>query len=386
MFWFELWREYKLSIAEILSVFQDGKIIFFNSKILILDNLNKNIILSKANNIWWTIKIIEISNKKEEIKEYILNKAKDSSWKYKYGISYFWQKQNLRNILKNIKRYLKENNISSRFINKNFSNLSSAQIIWEKLLDKESDFSIIESKDNTFIGKTIWIQNIKNYSKRDYSKTRDMNIGMLPPKLSQIMINIANKWENINIFDPFVWLWTILIEWVYMWINQVYGSDFNNDMVDISKKNLENLKQKDFKSKIINFDARDIWKNPILQANKNLNIVTEWFLWEIMTKKNICDTRINIQRKNLSKLYEKFFLWLKQINFKWIIVISFPFWELNKKYIYFTEIYEIINKYSEILLLFPTSIKLSPSKSGSLLYKRQNQLVGREIFKLRIKN
>jgi hypothetical protein len=32
-----------------------------------------------------------------------------------------------------------------------------------------------------------------------------------------------------------------------------------------------------------------------------------------MTKKNINIERINIQRKNLSKLYEKFFLGLKNI-------------------------------------------------------------------------
>ncbi len=383
-YWFELWREYKLSVAELISIFNNADIVFLSSKILILDNINKEIILSKMNNIWWTIKVIEILNKKEELKKYILNKAKSYNWKYKYGISYFWEKENLRNILKNIKKYLKENNISSRFINKNFKNLSSAQIIWEKLIIKESDFVIIETNSNTFIGNTIWVQDITNYSKRDYSKSRDMNIWMLPPKLSQIMINIANKWKNINIFDPFVGLWTILIEWIYMWLKEVYWSDYNSIMIETTKKNLDNLNKKDFKYKIIKFDARDIWENPLLKENKNINIITEWFLWEIMTKKNISIDRISIQKKNLSKLYEKFFLWLKQINFKKTIVISFPFWELNKKYIYFTEIYEILNRYCNILALLPSKI-IHPSKSWSLLYKRNNQLVGREIFKLKIK-
>jgi len=35
------------------------------------------------------------------------------------------------------------------------------------------------------------VQDIENYSKRDYGKTRDMEVGMLPPKLAQMMLNIA---------------------------------------------------------------------------------------------------------------------------------------------------------------------------------------------------
>ena len=104
-----------------------------------------------------------------------------------------------------------------------------------------------------------------------------------------------------------------------------------------------------------------------------------------MTQKNINLDRISIQRKNLSKLYEKFFSGLKTIWFDWIVVICFPFWDFKWKYLYFEEIYDILNNYCEILPLFPSEFDFKETKSGSLLYKRQKQLVWREIFKLSIK-
>jgi len=53
--------------------------------------------------------------------------------------------------------------------------------------------------------------------------------------------------------------------------------------------------------------------------------------------------------------------------------------------LYFEEIYDIINKYSLVQKLLPENIEFSETKSGSLLYKRDSQLVGREIFSLKIK-
>jgi hypothetical protein len=119
-------------------------------------------------------------------------------------------------------------------------------------------------------------------------------------------------------------------------------------------------------------------------AKTNL-IVTEWYLWEIMTNKNISIDRINKQKESLKLLYENFFAGLKKVNYSWNIVISFPFWELSWRYIYLDEIYEIIEKYCIVEKLFPNNFENLSTKVWSLLYKRENQLVWREIFKLIIK-
>jgi hypothetical protein len=77
-----------------------------------------------------------------------------------------------------------------------------------------------------------------------------------------------------------------------------------------------------------------------------------------MTKNNISEKRISEQKLRLEELYERFFSGLKRINFPGTIVISFPFWEISGKYFYFEEIYNILDKYTEIQKIFPQDLKL----------------------------
>ena len=397
MIWFQLGREYKLSVAEILAVFPEWKTVYLSTDFLILDNIDEGKVLDKADTLWWTIKIVKIWSSSPLIKgiigeSIILDKAEKHEWKFKYWLSIFWENKNLKKILMTQKKELKSNKISSRFINKDFKNLSSAQIIWEKLIKRNTDFNYIYTTDNIYFWVWIWVQDINSYSKRDYSKDRDMQVGMLPPKLCQMMINLSKplpnpplQGEGIKqvIYDPFVWLGTVLIESILMWNKEVYGSDLNERMVEKSTKNIEKIPNNDVKIEIFQQNSKYIDEVKIL--NKIDSIVTEWYLWEVMTKKNISIERIEKQRKSLLDLYNWFFKWLKNSKYKWNIVISFPFWEMKWKYFYFTEIYDILKQYCNIKQLLPNSLDIQTTKSWSLLYKRDKQLVWREIFKLRIK-
>ena len=383
MFAFELWREFKLSIAEISKIFPTAKIAYVSKEILILDNIDKDEILSKAKKLGWTIKIIEVKEvfwDIENILEENLNTAW-FEWKYNYAINQFWIKKALKDILKTSKKVIKSAWLNPRFINGDFKNTSSVAIIKEALVKKETDFNFIFAEDKTFFGHTIFVQDIYGYSNRDYGKLRDMNIGMLPPKLAQMMINLSS---GTKIYDPFVWLWTVLIESVYMWNKEVFGSDLNERMVQTSNENLQKL-QKDFSFKHLIFKQNAKYIHEIEIWVNNLSIVSEWYLWEIMTKNNINYERILAQRSKLADLYEWFFNWLKKLNFKWNIVISFPFWEIKWKYFYFEEIYDIIESNCIVNKLLPENIEFLETKAWSLLYKRDSQLVWREIFCLKLK-
>ena len=395
LYWFQLGREFKLSIAEIFAVFPNIEVLYSAKSVMIVSWLTKEEILKKADFLGGTIKIFEL-NMYPDFDGILFNVSKVwalSDSKFNYWLNLFGDtKMSLWKVLTKIKRHLKSEGISSRFVNKNESNLSSAQIIWNRLLKRWADFNLVDLWWIYYFGQTIWVQDIDAYSARDYWKSRDMDIWMLPPKLSQIMINLSreNWWDINSLYDPFVGLGTILIEWAYMWIKNLFGSDFNPKMIQESKSNLWNLKSKisDLNIKIIEADARDIANSPLLSGEGlgvRTSIVTEGFLGEVMTQKNINYDRINIQKKNLSKLYEKFFSWLKKAWFSGNIVISFPFWDLKWKYVFFEEIYDIIDNYCEIFPLFPKEFDFSETKSGSLLYKRPKQLVWREIFKLKIK-
>lgn len=392
--WFQLWREWKLSVAELLAVFSESEVLFSWNSILILGNISKETVEKNFYKLGWSIKAFECNffGNIDEIYEKILEIWEMQDWKFKYSINLFWEKNiSLTNILKKTKNLLKNKNISARYFNKDdWKNLSSGQIIWNSILKKGFDFNIVNIWDVFYFGKTFEIQDIDAYSKRDFSKNRDMQIGMLPPKLCQIMINIwKQNWENINIYDPFVWLGTVLIEALNMGISNVFGSDLSEKMVEESTKNISDFIEKNnlknISKKFEKLNAKFINESSILKE-KNIDlIVSEWYLWEIMTKKNISLDRIQKQKESLILIYKAFFENLTKTNFSGKIVICFPFWELKGKYIYFSEVLEVLKKYCKIEKIFKNPDFDLSSKTWSLLYKREKQLVWREIYKLSIK-
>jgi tRNA G10 N-methylase Trm11 len=318
---------------------------------------------------------------KNEFLEDILKESKKQNWKFNYWFNYFPEKkEKLTKFLIEIKRFLQKKWVSSRYVNKADRNLSSAQILGNSLLKKWADFNLLDLWWVFYFWKTIWVQDIDAYSARDYSKSRDMQVWMLPPKLSQIMINLACGSDfsiSNSVYDPFVWLGTILIEAKLMWFKKIYWSDLSEKMVETARKNTW--------WKIEKLNAKFVNEVSFWEEVRDWIIVSEWYLWEIMTQKNISFDRIKKQKESLKKIYEWFFTSLKKWNFSWNIVISFPFWDLKWKYVFFEEIYEILDKYCEVLPFFTKEFEFSETKSGSLLYKRPKQLVWREVFKLNIK-
>ena len=392
MIWFLLWREYKLSIAEILCIFPEARVIYSDKSVAILESTFEEVtddaVINRASKLWGTIKIIKLQKlENNSFQEKLIDIAWEHDWKFQYWLSQYWKKTDLKKILLWLKKELKANWLSSRFVNKDFKNLSSAQIIWEKLIKKWTDFSCIITEGSTYFWHSIWVQDIEAYSKRDYSKSRDMQVGMLPPKLSQMMINLSWGQNTSSIYDPFVWLGTILIEAENMWFTNLYWSDLSETMVETSKENLSKIipsSQKYTTCKIEKLNAKFIHEASFWQEVKDWIIVTEWFLGEVMTKKNISKERIQVQRDTLTKLYKAFFENLSKWWFTWTIVMSFPFWEMRWKYFYFDEIYSILEEYCEIHSFFPEDFSEQASKLWSLLYKREKQLVWREIFSFKI--
>lgn len=375
---FLLGREAKLSAAEIYILFPEMNILFCSSTILLANNIEEAKLLAQLKNMGWVIKVFEAETVTEEIQELLCQRANSDS-KFKYGLSLYGDKKVFKEVLLWAKRYLKESWFSSRYVNKDNKNLSSAQILGEKLVDSGTDFNYIPGEINYF-GKTIWVQNINEYSKRDYDKHRDMQIGMLPPKLAQMMVNLS-QWNTV--YDPFVGLGTVLIESVMMGNKKVFWSDINEKMVETSKNNVEKLEW-DHLVKTMKLNAKFIQESPYFAEWVDV-IVTEGYLGEIMTKANISRERIIKQRESLIKIYEVFFAKLKEINFKWNIIICFPYWDMKGKVYYFDEVYTVLEEFCSIQTMLPKGIHLQTTDRWSLLYKREKQLVGREIFKLAIK-
>lgn len=84
--------------------------------------------------------------------------------------------------------------------------------------------------------QTIWVQDWQDWGRRDYGRPAvDAHIGMLPPKVARMMINISG---GQTILDPFCGVGTILAEALTIG-KQVFGSDINPAQIAKTKKNLE---------------------------------------------------------------------------------------------------------------------------------------------------
>ncbi len=94
--------------------------------------------------------------------------------------------------------------------------------------------------------RVIGVQDIDAYAKRDQARpARDAKVGMLPPKLAQILINLCGPLEpSATILDPFCGTGVVLQEALLMGY-RAYGTDIDERMVEYTTRNLEWLKKSD---------------------------------------------------------------------------------------------------------------------------------------------
>ncbi|HEY4161369.1 MAG TPA: hypothetical protein VGM08_04885 [Candidatus Saccharimonadales bacterium] len=120
---------------------------------------------------------------------------------------------------------------------------------------------IATSSGETVIARTYKVQDIDSYTLRDRGRPkRDARVGMLPPKLAQIIVNLAGKHllppgaainpehpanknaQAARLLDPFCGTGVVLQEALLMGYN-TYGTDLEQRMIDYSRANLEWLTQ-----------------------------------------------------------------------------------------------------------------------------------------------
>ena len=90
--------------------------------------------------------------------------------------------------------------------------------------------------------KVIGVQDIDAYARRDQGRpARDAKVGMLPPKLAQILINLCGILKpGAVVLDPFCGTGVLLQEALLMGYS-AYGTDISERMIEYSRRNLEQL-------------------------------------------------------------------------------------------------------------------------------------------------
>lgn len=400
-YYFILGQNKNLSIVEILNKSEIKRLNLNSEDVILMDGVllieAKEEIYAKAllNELGGTIKIGKIHktlNDLNKIKvEEVMPLMKVEEGKINFGISIvnFTNHKFVKNLAISIKKGFRSEGINSRWVESKEGELSSVLVGKNKLTEKGGEIYIIRDKNEFLIGTTLANQDFESYSNRDFGRPkRDVESGMIPPKLAQIMINLAGIDKNGQYLDPFCGSGTFLQEAVLMGYKNIIGADFSKKAISDTEENLgwlENeykLENMDFK--LLNLDVSELSKE--LKPNSIDGIATEPYLGPTRLT---CKTRPEASAllKELNGLYMAAFKeFSKIVKSGGKVVIILPVINIGKKddFVYLDILQKVNNLGFNIIPFVSGKFKdlIQVTFRKSLLYARTtpNQRIVREIF------
>jgi tRNA G10 N-methylase Trm11 len=400
-----LGRQSALGLAELESLYGADKVSWLGSQaalvdvdpcLLAFDRLGGSIKFCKL------LTILETTNWKE-IEKFLLNVSPEHSktmpeGKMTMGLSLYGFKESIKRVEAtglNLKKVIRKTGRSVRLVPNKSSELNTAQVEHNKLTSPNGwELVFIKNGDKTAVCQTVKVQDIESYTLRDRGRPkRDTRVGMLPPKLAQIIINLAagdlpaDKLESIcdipagepipyklldkTVLDPFCGTGVILQEALLMGY-EAYGTDVDQRMVDYSLVNTEWL-EKQFK-----FEAERM-----IEAGDATNfswqqavdfVASETYLGRPFTStppgevlnQTISDCNLII-KKFLQNIHS-------QIKPGTRLCLAIPAWQLR------TGQFKYLPLVDQISDLGYNRIRFEHVRDQDLLYYRPDQIVARQLL------
>ena len=293
-----------------------------------------------------------------------------------------------------LKKILVRHGRSVRVVENKDAALSTATSLHNGLSGKnERKVELIKVGDDWY--RVIGVQDIDAYAKRDQARpARDTRVGMLPPKLAQILINLCGPLPpGAVVLDPFCGTGVVLQEALLMGY-RAYGTDVSERMVEHTTRNLKWLfseycdqrgacsseprndgreREREEKNpfRVLRGDATSFqWQQPIDA------VACEGYLGKPMTQIP-SEMELKEQKQECGAIVLGFLRNLaKQIATNVPIVIAVPAWLRED------------GKYSRMELLDEISdmgYNVDNKTREGLIYHRDNQVVARDILILRKK-
>lgn len=332
--------------------------------------------------------LTELPNDFQEIRKYLVDTTPEHSGfmpegKLTIGISFFnitVNEKQLSGLLSEVKRAIKVTGKSVRTVPNKQPALNSAQVIHNDLIGPRGwELVIVGDGRTALLAQAVSEQNIEKYAARDQARPkRDARVGMLPPKLAQIIVNLAvGKDPNpkqISVLDPFCGTGVVLQEALLMGF-EVFASDLEPRMVDFTKQNLDWLKQKTkITGKVHAVNTADATNDKFPEGFNA--VATETYLGQPLTT---LPDRGNLDKiiSNSDKIVTAFLKNLaNQIKPEARICVAVPVWHTpdGLKHLPLIDSLERIGY---------NHISFEHVKLAELVYIRPNQLVGRELLVLR---
>jgi tRNA G10 N-methylase Trm11 len=325
--------------------------------------------------------------------------------KLSFGISVFGLETNPRNIAKTallLKKAIRQIGKSVRMVPHDKSELGSATVLYNKLTGPSGwELLVISDGKTAFLAQTIRIQDIDAYSARDQARPyRDAKVGMLPPKLAQIIINlgvgntkyeIRNTKQNLNsklennkhrtlILDPFCGTGVVLQEAMLMDYD-IYGTDLEPRMVQYSIDNLAWLDEKhpdagDYRRIEVGDATTHNWDMTKVKSRKSTLVVAgETFLGQPLSSlPNGEHLSKIIYEVNL--MHHKFLENIgKQIPSGTRLCMAVPTWRGKHEFLHLPTLDHLTD-------IGYTRMRFKHVNDEDLIYHRENQVVGRELLVL----
>ena len=217
----------------VMTGFKDAE---FNDAIMMLQQR-----LGGTVRIVWGESIPEGTELLKYCHDLVMNVMKEREGKWTIGVSVWGKGPQPYRLAGELKRSLDH---SVRTVTAQGPELNGAQLLHNKLpflqFGQGMELVIVREGKSFWVGVTLTSQNIADYTKRDFGIPKpDPISGMLPPKLAQIMINLAvGADKKAAVYDPFCGNGRIVMEAAMMGL-QAYGSDIIPKKVDSALENLQ---------------------------------------------------------------------------------------------------------------------------------------------------
>lgn len=438
---FVLGRVYTLSVAELLSVLEKPdvslglagspvKILEASPEVMLVETaapLQTEKLQKKLGGVIKILQVVDSVKKREQdslnfaLKHYFKpsllkkNFFKDYKGKVQFGISvYLLDMDLLKRPIQNsrdnhatqsfnsvfsepkrlgmmIKNTITDMGESIRLVLPEFNSLALASVAVTKnlLLQKGAEICLLAGKQTVHVAKTVSVQDFEDYGRRDYQRpARDEKQGMIPPKVAQVMLNLAGAKNGETVLDPFCGIGTIIQEGLLLGYRMI-GSDINKVAIKGSEQNLEWFRNRykiaPGKYGVEVSDATKV--SDLIEKSKSqiTAIVTEGTLGPLYSQYPKPD-EIAKNFKDLEKLYKSSFKeFAKFLPKQAKIVMCLPAYRKNR------DAYEMFPTLDfaaalgyNLLDIIPSAISaklpfLRLTKRGTAIYDRKDQIVAREI-------
>lgn len=293
--------------------------------------------------------------------------------KTSFGLSYYGPRETPRGLTAaglTLKKALRARGGSYRFVQPSEGlGLSAAQVIHNDLTGEGFELVIVREGASMVIARTTEIQDIEAYGRRDHGRpARSAKVGMLPPKLAQILINTTHSG---TIYDPFCGTGVVLQE-ALLAGRAAQGSDLAPEMIEATRTNLEWLPSLSDASlpswSVEEADARTV------SVPAGAAIVSEGYLGPNQSRR-VRPEDIAALREPLLELYVAALgSWAASLPSGGEVSICAPAWRASSGWSYLGIIDELPR--------LGYTVKQFSHVRGPLLYSRGDQFVGRQLLLL----